>query len=790
MILLVTVLGIVQGVGYRPFVARLANETGITGTVQNNGGVVHIQAQGDEEQLKIFISALSASCPPGAQVTQVLTEISSGEQIFTHFRIIKSRISTQHTPILPTDLPMCPKCREELLDPGNRRFGYSFISCVDCGPRYSIMESIPYDRDTITMKSFPMCSACRKEYEGDDRRRHAQTISCHDCGPQLLLKISAAGASYEKKEALSRALEILRSGGVLAVKGIGGYQLACRPDLPDAVDALRKLKNRDSKPFAVMFPNLESIRTLCSISDQEERLLLSTARPIVLLTQPSRTPELSRTPVFSQTPTCPDTFPHNPFCREVNGESRFLGAFLPYTALHQQLTAACGPLIMTSANLSDEPILYKDEEISEVDSPFLSGVLYNTRRIVTPLDDSVARVAAGKEQVIRRSRSYVPLPLILKEKTAHTILSMGGDLKSSFCLYQNNRAYISQYFGDMDSYWVQTNFRENVIRMKQLFHMEPDIIACDLHPHYHTAALAEKWSSHPEGSSVKQEDPDNKDLQRQLPRRILIQHHHAHMASVMAEHGLDSCIGVAFDGTGYGTDGAVWGGEFLSLKGASYTREAHLAYVDLCGGDQAAKQADMTAGCFLAAAGEEIIHKDAAVIRAALRDGRFFKKTSSMGRLFDAVSSVLGICHTNTYEGECAVLLEKAAAEAVKDDVMPYPLHFPLAHGNDGSTADSVSVLRAVHLAVRSGTDKKALALGFHMAIVELVTTLCRHIRGKTGETRVALSGGVFANLLLVERCVEALEIDGFAVYINETVPTNDGGICLGQAWICSQMQK
>lgn len=771
---LVTVLGVVQGVGYRPFVALLAKELGITGTVRNSGGSVQIIAQGEQSQIDRFVRALRERRPPGADVTQVLVEKSVQEQPYTDFYIIDSTGIVEHTPLLPTDLPMCETCREELLDPRNRRFGYSFISCVDCGPRYSIMESIPYDRDTITMNKYPMCPSCNKEYIGDDRRRHAQTISCHDCGPQLILALP--GLTLEKKAALDRGCRILAAGGVLAIKGIGGYQLACRPDSSEAVDSLRKLKNRDSKPFAVMFPDLNSIKTLCRVSAAEEELLLSAARPIVLLG--------TKQPVDLS------------FCTGVNGESRFQGAFLPYTALHQQLTDTCGPLVMTSANLSDEPIIYRDEDILKISSPYLSGVLYNTRRIVTPLDDSVARVVSGKSQLIRRSRGYVPSPIILASEAPSTILAMGSDLKAGFCLHQENRAYLSQYFGDMDSYQVQKNYSESVLHMQNLFHIRPEIIACDMHPLYRTSELAAKWARR-EPENAAGHEPGNAaghaavtQAGITLPQPVLIQHHHAHAASVMAEHGIDSCIGVTFDGTGYGTDGTIWGGEFLLCKGAGYTREAHLGVTTLCGGDEAARQADLTASCYLFAAGEPIRHKDAPLIRAALQNKSLIQQTSSMGRLFDAVSSVLGICSFNSYEGECAVMLENAAAQALSEGILPFPLHFLIEHGKHGSTADPVAVLHEIFCAVNSGCDNKALALGFHMAVVEMVVSLSRHIGAKSKETRVVLSGGVFANLLLAEKCAEELGKIGFTVYQNESVPVNDGGISLGQAWICGQMLK
>lgn len=754
---LITVLGVVQGVGYRPFAARLALELGITGTVRNSGGNVHILAQGEKSQLDLFVRSLSERKPPDADVIQILTEPCAVEDDYTDFQIVPSTGTIEYTPLLPIDLPVCRTCLQELNDPKNRRYGYSYISCVDCGPRFSIMEAIPYDRGTITMNAFPMCPACSNEYTGDDRRRHAQTISCHECGPQLIL--TASGQTLHKDRALARSIEILNCGGVLAIKGIGGYQLACRPDLPAAVDSLRRFKNRDRKPFAVMFPDFDSVRNMCEVTAVEEILLLSAARPIVLL-------PIERSKFHG--PSVRVTV----FCPEVNAGSRYLGAFLPYTALHHQLTDACGPLIMTSANLSDEPILYLDEDVLAMTSPYLSGVLWNTRRIVTPLDDSVTRAVSGKHQVIRRSRGFVPSPVILSEKTPHTILAMGGDLKSSFCMYQNDRAYLSQYFGDIDSYQVRKNYQESILRMENLFNLEPDILACDLHPLYRTSAMAEEW------------------IGQKSIRKVLIQHHHAHAASVMAEHGIDSCIGVVFDGTGYGTDGTIWGGEFLLLNGPFFTREAHLSYVILCGADEAARQADLTASCYLSAAGEELDHKDAALIQAALLEKSLTQQTSSMGRLFDAVSSVLGICQLNSYEGECAIMLENAATQAIQDGISPYPLHFQVTHGKDESTADPVALLDEIFQADKNGSDTKALALGFHLAIVEMVVNLCLHIREKSGENRVALSGGVFANLLLAEKCEDELVENGFAVHINQSVPANDGGICLGQAWICGQMLK
>jgi hydrogenase maturation protein HypF len=742
MTLFITVLGVVQGVGYRPFVARLAEKLNITGSVKNSGGIVEITASGTKKAADEFIRCLQSLTPPGGQVLKVIAK-PLAEQRFPDFRIVPSapESRTGQTPIIPPDLPVCDACLKELYDKNNRRYLYPFISCVSCGPRYSIMNTLPYDRDTTTMEDFPMCPECRAEYTGKGRRRHAQTISCHDCGPQLLY--SRGGEPLQREEALEQAIRDLKSGAVIGVKGIGGYQFACLPQDDAAVDRLRRLKHRDKKPFAVMFPSLASLKDCCEVSPQEEDLLSSPARPIVLLNKKKEV-----------------------FCTGVSGESRFLGAFLSYTPLHQLLTDSCGPLVMTSGNLSGEPVMIRDEQMLSVKSPFLNGVLYNARRIVTPLDDSVARVMDGKPLLIRRSRGYVPLPILLERRAGKPLFAAGGDLKAGFCLYQNDRAYLSQYFGDTEHDRVFRTYEQNYNRMTEMFRIEPELAVCDLHPGYLTASFAER-------------------LGKPL---IRIQHHHAHIASVMAEHALDSCIGVAFDGTGYGTDGAVWGGEFLLCRGGKFERRSHLDYVALCGGDAAAKNAAATADCYRYAAGETGGGPDFNVIRAALEHRVNMRNYSSMGRLFDAVAAELGIRKENSYEGECAIALENEAAAAKAKGIAPYPLPFPVKKGPDGLLIDQAGLFRSLLLAKRDGVPAGALALGFHAAAADMVVRTCAEIRRETGENRVALSGGVFANLLLTEDCLQKLRRENFEVFLNSAVPSNDGGICLGQAWLCSYL--
>lgn len=734
----ITVLGVVQGVGYRPFVARLAEELGITGTVKNKGGIVEITAAADEQAMEKFLRRLKSRQPPGADVAQVLSE-PAPEQRFSEFRIVESAERSGETPLVPPDLPICEDCQRELHTPSDRRYRYPFISCVACGPRYSIMDKLPYDRCNITMDDFPMCNECETEYTTETRRRHAQTISCLDCGPQLILKTD--GEVFHKEDAMQKGVELLRSGGVLALKGIGGYQFACMPGSETAVERLRSLKHRDKKPFAVMFPSMESIREACFVSGEEAKLLMSPARPIVLLSKKREV-----------------------FCTGVSSESRYLGAFLPYTGLHQLLTEACGPLVMTSGNLSNEPIIIRDEDMLTLKSDNLDGVLYHTRRILTPLDDSVARVVCGLPQLIRRSRGYVPMPLFLEKRAEHPVLAMGGDLKACFCLMTGNRAYLSQYFGDMEEYDVAQVYRKNLAHMEQFFRIVPEQAACDLHPGYQTVRLAEQMG---------------------VPL-IKIQHHHAHIASVMAEHQLQSCIGAAFDGTGYGTDGCVWGGEFLLCRGKEFERAAHLEYVPLCGGDSASKDAELTALCYLLAAGMESDNARFPLVKAAVKNRVNTSLSSSMGRLFDAVSAVLKIRSYNSYEGECAIALENAAAAAQAAGVEPYPLDFESSEQCGTIQLNQAALVGEIARAAHGGADSGSLALGFHHAVARAVRFVFCRIREKSGENSAALSGGVFANRLLTEECVRLLEADGFQVYLNSSVPCGDSGICLGQAWLAA----
>lgn len=937
----IVVVGRVQGVGYRPFVRGVAKELGLSGFVRNCGGFVQIFVSGEQSVLQAFLQVLSSKCPNGAHITGIHIR-KSGEDglIYTKdFYIGHSKEDSSFHPVPSADISICESCSAEMNDKENRRYRYPFISCTSCGPRFSILKDLPYDREHITMDTFSLCPACQAEYEDTGRRSHAQTISCSDCGPRLLLATQERSLSGE--EALGEAIRMLKTGRVLAVKGIGGYQLVCVADDEEAVLAVRAHKHRDNKPLAVMMHTLADVQAICRVSDKEAGLLTSSARPIVLL-KPSQ----------------------ERFSRSVVGDSRNVGIFLPYTGLHLMLTEACGPLVVTSLNPTDAPIVFRDEDVPVPSKEVPHGILYHEREIVTPLDDSVVRVIGDRIQFIRRSRGYAPTPIFLKEKTDAVILATGGDLKSTFCLMTDENAYISQYFGDLESFGSQKNYLAEYLRMTRLLGLEPEILVRDMHPDYHSGRMvavpagsrprqetitenkteeenthhqdygfddlfmdeqnessgltpkefiqtaAENTSSDvsiqvevidetavSDGSAVTTEDPKSrtdgmsdsqaerstdsespaeggfdcpreeeadapdpsKDLELpheesgtetsdspegtgtnaaqdagtdaaqdagadasqetetdaaqdaefevskpqdmgkfhdtipEVPKvtEILnVQHHHAHIASVMAEHHLPSCIGVAFDGTGYGTDGNIWGGEFLLIQGSAFTREIHLANVRIVGGDTAAKRPDTTAFCYLAATGEDMRHEDSDLLRAALRNKTLTFKTSSMGRLFDAVCNVLEISDINTFEGESAILLENAAEEAVECEVAPFALHFAKARDKDEGMPDAAAIVRDIRYAYLVGIDRRALAYAFHEAVAEMTVNECIKIRAKAGENRVALAGGVFANAILTEMITKRLKENAFSVYMNEALPPNDGSISLGQAWIAALRRK
>lgn len=727
--------GLVQGVGFRPTVALLAAQYGVTGWVRNAGGLAECLLSGETADVDALLQAIQARF---SILRMDVREVPPFEA--ADFRILESGEAPKGEALpalVPPDAPVCDECLREMRDPSNRRYRHPFISCSTCGPRYSIISALPYDRETTSMRAFPMCKACAAEYKAlHDRRFHAQTIACPECGP----KLSYLRDGIAQPNPVASAARDILGGGVVAVKGIGGYHLACLPE-EEPVNRLRRMKGREQKPFALMFRSLEDIEAVCEVGLEERALLSGFARPIVLLSV--------KTPAFSE---------------NVASGSLEYGCFLPYTPVHHLLMdeiALVGAvaLVMTSANVSGEPILYKEEQIAAFAPGALAGILTHDRPIENPLDDSVARVIDGALQILRRARGYAPLPVPIGG--GGRVFAAGGDLKAACCVLEGGYAHIGPHIGDLEDEGCSERYGRIAGNLLELLGAEPEKAACDMHPRYFSAEYARRTG---------------------LPVAC-VQHHHAHAASVMAEHGLSRVLGVAFDGTGYGPDGTVWGGEFLLCEGAEFQRVGHLMPVKMTGGDESMRDGAKTAACFQAASGAKLDYPGWGVLEKALSLNINAVETSSMGRLFDAASSILGICRENRYEGECAILLERKAALAMRAGIDPAPLAFDF-HEIDGRI---VADWRPVVRALSAGGSVPALALGFHEAVVGMVERGCKTLCERYGVRDIALSGGVFLNRLITEGCLKRLRALGYGVYLNRQAPPGDGGISLGQAFIASR---
>ena len=763
----IVVQGIVQGVGFRPFVYTQALRCGLGGFVLNDSAGVTIEIEGEPAALAAFEHALREQAPPLARIDSIVAEVlpPCGETVFL---IRHSRSSAERRALVAQDAATCDDCLRELFDPADRRYGYPFINCTNCGPRFTIIQDVPYDRDKTTMRVFPMCPACQAEYDDPlNRRFHAQPNACPVCGPSVVFepwlpeaveRRTMNGEHPASADPISEAARQLASGAILAIKGLGGYHLACDALNPAAVDRLRRRKHREAKPFALVAPDLATIRRLCLVSDDEAALLESRQRPIVLL---------------RQRPDCPAAPGVAPLYTT-------LGIMLPYTPLHHTLLRAFAAsvgarpaiLVLTSGNLSDEPIAYRDADARVRLRPIAEGVLLHNRAIHMRCDDSVARIAAGGVQLLRRSRGYAPEPIPLPFECPAPILACGGHLKNTFCLGKGRQAFVSHHIGDLENVETLTSFREGIAHFQRLFDIEPAAVAYDLHPEY----LATKEA-----------------LDLGLPHMIGVQHHHAHIASVLAEHGLTGpVIGIAADGTGYGTDGAIWGCEVLVADRRGFERLAHLAYVPLPGGEQAVRQPWRMAAVYLAQAyGADFLDLDIPFVRGAglvvpslrtrwrpleqmiARDLNC-PPASSLGRLFDAVAALLELCDESIYEGQAAIELE-LLAEPSQDG---YP--FAISAGQP-AILDVNPLIRAIVEDLRRATPYPVIAGRFHRTIAELLAAACMRVREQTGLRQVALSGGVFQNRLLLEQLVARLEELGFRVYLNRAVPANDGGLSLGQ---------
>ena len=882
--------GIVQGVGFRPFVAKLADQMHMKGTVLNIGGLVEISVTDTPLRIDAFVNALQQQKPKPAEIVHIRRTVEE-TVTYSGFRILNSADGSDDAAMIPPDMAICPDCLKELYASDDPRYQHPFISCMLCGPRYTIIDRIPYDRDNTTMVDFPMCGFCDVQYSDlHNRRHHAQTISCHACGPYLKWieqktgadtgsnpdtgsspedgnpdyadqeiqdngsgstveqtgpedasqspdeetlaalemirkrsavlreKTGASSASDRHKSSddtrlLDHAAHILARGGIIAFKSVGGYNLVADPFNEEAVRKLREIKDREAKPFALMFRDLHEIRYYCHTDEVEERLLESSARPILLLEHKLSEPGFMK--------AASRRFPYEAIDEDVPPEpsytdllqSRFIGSFLPSLAAQYLLLDRISPLIFTSANRSDLPMIKDDEEMAAwmEKEPSIDGILYNDRRIQVRMDDSVCRVIDEQPQMIRRSKGYAPLPLYVdmqaspeaaakagvpeddpglsgasfSEEDAGSagadpsasggaprfLLATGSQLKNSFALTNGPFLYMSQYFGDLDTVENQKVYQENVGRLSKLLRIRPQAVVCDMHPLYETTRYARAYAR-----------------AYSLPL-LQVQHHHAHVASVMAENNLrGSVIGVSFDGTGYGTDGCIWGGEILLCEGGSCQRFSHLQYTEMIGGDSSMKDAHRSALSFMAAAasgtcsspsgvdeqgcrqfsidlkdilefGSERIMAcpDSRMILRAIDERINTIRSSSMGRLFDAVAALLDIKEYNDYEGQCAMMLEDAAAFAIK-------------HPGEDRASD--------------------LALAFHERVIDAIVCECEFVRGQTGVHQVALTGGTFQNRILMEGVLSKLRSLGFHPYYNISVSPNDGGIALGQAYIAMHTDR
>ncbi|HXA88083.1 MAG TPA: carbamoyltransferase HypF [Mycobacterium sp.] len=766
-----TVTGVVQGVGFRPFVHRIASELGLGGFVGNDSGAVFLEVQGEGARVAEFSRRLRAEAPPLARISTVsVTDIPLDTAATVHgreFRIVASETvwggEVPKTPI-PPDIAVCDDCVAELFDPHDRRYRYPFVTCTNCGPRFTIIRELPYDRPATTMSAFAMCERCAAEYHDPaDRRFHAQPIACPSCGPSLWF-CSAAGRIIGSNAALAATQRALAAGAVVAIKGIGGYHLACVVDDEAVVGALRARKARGAKPFAMLVRDLDVARRYACIDDTEATVLSSPARPIVLL---------RRRPRNNIAPVADAVAPGSPL----------LGLMLPYSPIHHLLLApvpAAGgqvpdALVLTSANRSDEPICFTDDDVTQRLSTLCDALLDHDRPIHVPCDDSVVRVIDGRELPIRRSRGYAPLPVEMGciGREGPAVLAVGGELKNTFCLTDGSRAYLSGHIGDMATWETLRAFERAVGQLSEI-RGNPLRLAADLHPEYHTRSWAERHAG-----------------DRPLD---LIQHHHAHVVSLLAEHARigEPIVGVSFDGTGYGCDQTIWGGEILKLGHDShrFVRVGHLLPVPLPGGDAAVRNpwrmalsqlwmADVDWTPDLAPV-SAATPDELRLIRSQLESGSGCVPCSSMGRLFDAVASLLGVRHRIDYEGQAAIELEALAGSARENLVRPGP-SLPLAVRADG-VIDPATMVQTMVSALYAGTQPAALAASFHQAVADAVAKVVGQVAG--GVRLVGLTGGVFQNVLLLRACRDRLQLAGFEVLTHHTVPPNDGGLALGQAAI------
>lgn len=753
----IKVKGIVQGVGFRPFVYHLATQNSLNGWVLNSSNGVEIEVTGTPAALDVFVDQLKNNPPPLAKISGIQVRNIENPVDYDSFEIRKSQsIDTEFIPISP-DISICADCLHEMLDPQDRRFRYPFINCTNCGPRFSIIKDIPYDRPKTTMAGFELCPQCLAEYEDPGNRRfHAQPIACPDCGPQVqLLRQNHLLASGD--EAIQNARQSLQSGEILAIKGLGGYHIAVDAANASSVSRLRNRKKRSDKPFALMAYDIEQIQHYCYVDQQEEDLLNSKEHPIVLLTKNGE----------------------NPLPEDIAPGQNSLGFMLPYTPLHYLLLQPERDyptvLVMTSGNISDEPIAYQDEDANTRLADIADLFLIHNRPIHMRIDDSVARIIYNRPYILRRARGYAPQFLSFPFESP-PILAAGAELKNTFCLTRDKEAYLSHHIGDLENIETLQSFEEAINHYEKLFRIHPQIFTCDLHPDYLATRYAQTRS-----------ERENKPL-------LYVQHHHAHLAACLAENSFPAdqyAIGLCFDGTGLGTDQAIWGGEIFLGSYAHYQRRFHLKYVPLPGGDISVRiPARMALSNLWAnniewdqnfACSQALCMEERTALRVQLDHTLNSPLTSSVGRLFDAVASFIGVRHKVTYEGQAAIEMEAIVDPQEKGS---YPF---LINDNKLDPSPLWEQLISDFLA---GMSQSRMAAKFHNSIAQLSLQTCQIIKNESGVSSVALSGGVWQNKVLLTSTIQLLEKHNFTVLWHSMIPTNDGGIAFGQACVAANSMK
>lgn len=758
----IKITGIVQGVGFRPFVCKLANKYNILGWVLNDSSGVLIHAESTNEIfIKDFIYQVKNNPPPLAIIIKFLITDSTFNH-YKDFSIKESHKTSEPTIFISPDVCTCEDCKNDILTPNNKRYYYPFTNCTNCGPRFSIIKEVPYDRKYTTMREFEQCSNCKTEYTDiANRRFHAQPNCCPNCGPSLSILNSEGfdittsitnetdfnSSDYNKLIIKFFKKEILK-GKIWAIKSLSGFHLCCLPTEYEIVKLLRDRKNRPNKPLAIMMKDIETVKKYCYLSKLEEKMLLSKARPIVLLQKKYK-----------------DYFPEN-----IAPNNNLLGVMLPSNPLHILIMedSPFDSLVMTSGNLSGLPLEFQNENAINHLSKFVDFFLTNNRDIVLPLDDSIMRENLNKETFIRKSRGFVPLPI--SYENAGDILALGGDMKNTFAVSKKDFIYIGPHNGNLENYEIINRLKENISRYLRIFECNPKLIACDLHPNYETTSIAKSFN---------------------LPL-VQVQHHHAHIASCMVDNEFkDKVIGIAFDGTGYGDDNAIWGSEFFICDLNNYKRVGHLEYINFLGGDSTIRDGDKLALSYLhpilnETDAEKIINKyykgNYEIIFKLLKHSKFSYKSSSMGRLFDAIASLLGLCQHSSYEGEAAIALESIVENL--DLIEGY--NFKIINKNDIYELSPTEIIRNILVDINNGLSPQIISQKFHSTIVNYVIEMCILLREKYSINTVALSGGVFQNNFLITNCYNKLIEQNFNVLTHNQIPTNDGGISIGQLAIAN----